>query len=373
MSTRRCLRCCKLVPEVAAFCRRCGLALKPEAAFVSPPAAWVVDAQPDPPARATARGGPAPALTTLVGMLVVAGGLGFLASSNSSTSSRCAIVRTPVAAEHDGPAGRGMYDEAGVAEARERLSAAGRRLEAARQRYEVRMSPPPPAVPAPTYQPPPAAAESRPPAVAPPAPSRGHGPKYGNSEAPRITWVPGVPVRAGQLIGIRGAGMGDVRRVLFVAGPKGRSSAARAEAAFQSGDDASLIARVPDLGADARDATVVVFTPRGAAVAMPDRAERSAPTAGREGGDFLLVRGGTTLEPATGATLFVEPGATVSSPAGSVVLVRAGGGVDRARTDCLVIRETSNPQVRNLSVTPVLEVPALNACFVDKLIQYAGR
>jgi hypothetical protein len=186
-------------------------------------------------------------------------------------------------------------------------------------------------------------------------------------------WIAGWDARAaaaGQTVTIRGNGFSGAQHILFVAGPSARTGAAHADAEFDVLDDFTIEAVVPDLGRGARDVTVAVITPAGAAVTVP--MDESAPPAGLFGG-FVTVPGGQTLMPRRGTTLLVERGGCAASASDSVIFLRAGAGLDRVRNDCLIIRETPNPVAHDLSVTPVIEVPELRTCRVDSLFHYAGR
>ena len=149
-------------------------------------------------------------------------------------------------------------------------------------------------------------------------------------------------------------------------------------AAFRVRDDGHLIVAVPDLGPAARLATILVVTPKGAAVTVPVGAtlvpvDHRTPADLGDSGFFYVPSGATLTPPGRGAVVVVDRGAWVRAAAGSLVVLRSGGGAQQARTDCLIIRETPRPEARDLSIAPVLDVPAVNACFVDSLFQYSGQ
>jgi hypothetical protein len=134
---------------------------------------------------------------------------------------------------------------------------------------------------------------------------------------------------------------------------------------------------VPDLGPGRRPAAVLVVTPRGAAVSVSLRSSLvsavARETAPALDGGLYFVAPGSAFSPARGAVVVVDRGATVRGAGGSLVVVRSGGGVDRARGDCLIVRETPRPEPRDLAAVPVLDVPAVNACFLDTAFQYTGQ
>lgn len=391
MATRACLRCCKLVPESASFCRRCGAALEAAGTprpFSVPPAPSRVDLPP--------RGGwPTLILTTAL-FALAAVALLFMASIPHPGVHRspCWLSsHEPYADTQDAPAED--YEEAlsGVRErlvsakerhgaAAERLEAARQRFEAARQRFERRTVPPrapPPAPAVPDLQ-------DDTPDIGPAGrseftPRSGRGRVGGGRprpDAPQITGLSAPRGPAGKRIGITGRGFTGVTRVLFATGNgTPRSGAARrADAWFRLRDDRHIIVAVPHLGPGACDAVVAIFTPRGAAVTVPAGGERDWPygAAGELSGSrgFAFVARGATLTPPAGLTLFVDSGAAVHSPAGSLVFVRSGGGVYRARTSCFIVRETDAPRPRDQSVTPVLDVPALDASVIHAAFRYTG-
>jgi len=357
MATRRCLRCCKLVPETAAFCRRCGLSLGTTGDACAGRDAAAGGFEP-PPVPQLCRRGRGSGLGVLTSFLAVAAGLALLTASTPSSRQnlvcRDAVGRVdlpahfshpaPPPAWDDRPSAADEYDADALAAARRQIAAATERLAAARQKVDDARR---------RFE----ASRRLPPGPAPGYPSA-------ESQSPWITEIEAGPARAGGKVTIRGRGLTNPRRVVFAAGPQPGAGAVRADARFEVRGDGMLVAQVPDLGRRRREVAIIVLTPGGAAVTAPD--DRGSPS-------FQLVSPGTRLTPETGATLFVDRDATVASAAGSVVLVRAGGTVDRAWADCLVVRETPNPVAWDLKVTPVIDVPALNACAVDSLFQYAGR
>jgi hypothetical protein len=156
----------------------------------------------------------------------------------------------------------------------------------------------------------------------------------------------------------------------------GKAKCVWADAGFRVRDDGRLIVTVPDLGSGEWLASVLVVTPTGAALTLPARAAGNSPDGAPAGpGDagVFFVAPGATLTPPQGATIVVDRGAWARGADGSLVVVRAGGGLERAKANCLVIRETPRPQPRDLVVTPVLDVPAVNASFVDSLFRYSGN
>jgi hypothetical protein len=193
-------------------------------------------------------------------------------------------------------------------------------------------------------------------------------------DAPQITGFSRARAPAGARIVISGRGLGGASRVIFA--PVASGGRTWQKASFRVRDDGHLIVTVPDLGPDEQQATVVVVTPQGAAVTVPTAATLVAGDppgrAPRDRGGFFFVSDSAAFTPPAGATVFVDRGATVRFAAGSLLCIRAGGGADRVRGDCLILRESRNPQPRDLSVLSVLDVSALNACFVDSLFQYAA-
>ena len=358
MATRRCLRCCKLVPETAAFCRRCGVSLGTTGGACTGRAAAATGFEPPPVPQGGRREGRGSGLGVLTSILAVAAGLALLTASTprSRQNLLChdAVERVDLRAyfSHqsvppawdDRPSAAADYDADALVMARRQIAAATERLAAARQKVDEARR---------RFE----ASRRVSTELAPGDPSA-------ESQSPWITEIEGGPARAGGTVIIRGRGFTNTRRVLFAAGPQAGAGAVRADAPFEVRGDGTLVARVPDLGRRRREVAIIVLTPGGAAVTAPD--DRGGPS-------FQLVSPGTRITPEAGATLFVDRDATVASAAGSVVLVRAGGTVDRAWADCLVVRETPNPVAWDLKVTPVIDVPTLNACAVDSLFQYAGR
>ena len=311
MASRPCLRCCKLVPDSAAFCRRCGLALG-----AGPAAATAVAESPAAPAapRRNRRGGPR--FCFFPALMLVAAGLGVF-SASSHRRHACPIQQLM----HDLSDSQDLTDSPTDARSH----------------------------PAETEDGTPAVTRARPPSI--------------NGWDSRS----GLP---GQTVTIHGYGFSDAQRVVFAAGPSARTRAARGDAHFEVIDDSTIEAVVPDLGRGPRDATIAVITPSGAAVTVP---ADDAPSSAGSGGDFVTVWQGETVTPSRGATLLVERGGCAVSASESVIFLRAGGGVERARTDCLIVRETGNPVTHDLALTPVIEVPELRTCRVDSLFRYAGR
>ena len=269
-----------------------------------------------------------------------------------------------------------------LASTRERVNAAREQLAAARRRFEWTARPEFP-------QPDAAAAAGAlddQPAPSPPKQQRDP-PNPGETtrnaairpRAPRVTALSAWRGPAGKRISVDGSGFSGTSRVLFAApvpahaprhSPKGWH-----DAAFRVRDDSRLIVTVPDLGPLEQRPLIVVITPRGAAVALPPETPRvsaAAPARAHHANAFHVPRH-AALSPPRGAPVLVDRGGSVLSPSASLVIVRAGGGVERATTDCLIIRETPRPQPRDLLVTPVLDVPAINPCFLDVPIQYAGH
>jgi hypothetical protein len=192
---------------------------------------------------------------------------------------------------------------------------------------------------------------------------------------PSITGFSEERGAAGERVAVDGRGFAGTSRVVFAA--PATAGRAWSDAAFRVRDDGRLIATVPDLGPSERPATVIVVTPRGAAVTVSQGATLVSvekPRPAPDGGAGLhYLAAGATLSPPRGAVVVVDRGAAVWSAAGSLVVVRAGGGVERARADCLIVRETPRPEARDLAVVPVLDVPLVNTCFVESPFYYAGH
>src|SRR5215213_8598230 len=95
MATRPCLRCCKLVPDSAAFCRRCGLALGPGAIAVPlRPSGMAADFT----HHGRRTGGRGPSFTFLPALLVIGTGLAVLtASSHHPRPCRTSLGRVATA------------------------------------------------------------------------------------------------------------------------------------------------------------------------------------------------------------------------------------------------------------------------------------
>jgi hypothetical protein len=280
-----------------------------------------------------------------------------------------------------------------LAEARERVGAAREGLESARRRFDWRLtrespkllSASPGLVPGPAPAPPrqvvgqdafelPAAPSTRWPGRAQTIEDLARV-NVLRPDAPRITGFSHARAAAGTRVAVDGRGFAGTSRVLFAApAPTGR---AWHDADFRVRDDGRLILTVPDLGPGQRPATVVVLTPRGAAVSVssPSTLVSVHPALKAPAGDsgLYFIAAGATLTPARGAVVVVDRGATVQSAAGSLLVVRAGGAVERARADCLIIHETPRPEARDLAAVPVLDVPALNTCFIESSFQYAGQ
>ena len=409
MATRPCLRCSKLIPETAAFCRRCGHRLiektntapREQARATRAPAttrAAVVEALPLRPPS------PEPCVVGRPGFFVAAMAVaaGVLVQFMASLPPPPAIPSDPgppavVDVDSDAGARQLARMRERVAATRERLGAARERLATARQELdwnlarEARSFSPKHLSAAPRDFPAPAAplwrrAQDGVPA-SPPSMLPGGWPRHPQSiddvardnvlreGAPRITGYSRASGAAGSRIEIDGRGLGQTSRVLFAA-PATRGNAWR-DADFRVRDDGRLIVTVPDLGPSPRPATVLVITPRGAAVTVSHDSTLvsvdpvTSSTAGA--GGLYVVTAGASLTPGRGSVVVVDRGATVRSPAASLLLVRAGGGVERARADCLIVRETPRPEVRDLSAVPVLDVPALNTCFLESAFQYTGR
>ena len=345
MATRPCLRCGKLVPEAAAFCRRCGLSLRERGPAGSPASPTAAASVPTDVARRTRPGlAVAGSMLTVMALLAL-----FTASIPRAASLRPSDPGPPVEVMPGTDAGQQRLARLRerLAPPHERIAWARQRLAAARQRFHSGPASPRPAGP-----------------VAEPSTAFHRGAT--RPDRPRITGLSHGRGRARQWIVVEGAGLAGTSRVLFAA--VGDAAGGWAEAAFRWRDDGRLSVRVPDLGRAPRAASVVVLTPAGAAVLLPDR---DAPEAVPD--RYSFVPPGATLAPPLGAAVLVDNGGWASGPSGSLVVVRAGGGVFKARADCLIVRETLRPQPRDLSATPVLDVPAVVPCFVDSLFQYSGR
>ena len=389
MATRSCLRCCKSVPETASFCRRCGLSLHEHHAVggFGPP----VDLDPLPSLAA-----PAPPRGNWPGVIVVTAVIAvwavlvlFTASIPRVTSNpwKCpASAAREDAADHEARLARVREH---LTSTRERVEAAREQLAAARRRFDWKTLPELPQLAA-------AAAPAAAPTSAPDPPSatppslplpRQVAPTLGGlrlqdlarPDAPRITGFSAWRGPAGKRLAVDGAGFTGTSRVLFASpgianGARGSVKGWR-EAGFRVRDDGRLMVTVPDLGPDEQEPTIVVITPRGAAVTVSPGTTLVSSTdeAPEQDGRAYYVTADAALAPPRGAPVVVDRGGSLHAAAGSLVVVRSGGGVERARTDCLIIRETRRPQPRDLLVTPVLDVPAVNACFLDSPFQYSGR
>src|SRR5215210_863196 len=214
MATVPCLRCCKLVPESAAFCRRCGAALGAGAHH-----AYTVPSTPLPLAAPPA-GSRWPGLVLRSGLFTLVAVVSLFSASSRLGPSRHDLWpdRTHVDAT-DEPATR-SDDDAAFARVRERVAAAQahvaearERLESARRRFDAQASPPalqrnpfehspePAPQPGRTVVPPPAPAP--PPASAPPPT-----PQSLRSEPPQILGLSARYGPAGQRIVIEGHGLG---------------------------------------------------------------------------------------------------------------------------------------------------------------------
>jgi len=267
-----------------------------------------------------------------------------------------------------------------LADARQRVEAARQKLAAPRERVQWRLAAAGPATSAASHarasapEPAPAHAVFRWPAkprtIADVARATVLSP-----DAPLITGISQGRGRAGKRIVIDGRGFGGASHVVFAAA--GGSGPGWVEAPFRVRDDARLTVTVPDMGALERLVAVAVVTPKGAAVTLPDEAvlvSAAAPAPwDSRGGKFYFVAAAGSLEPPRGAPVVVDRGAWARTPAASLVVIRAGGGVEKATMDCLIIRETDRPEPRDLRVTPVLDVRAVNVCFVDAPFEYSGR
>ena len=236
MATRPCLRCSKLVPETAAFCRRCGYSVleRPAPARVAAPAG------PEAPPEAAPARGRWPGVIVTTALTALTAVLGLFTASLPPAARVPSDPGPPREAEFDTDAGaeRLARMTEHLAEARQRIHAAGERLASARQRFDWRLTgeaprllPTTPLVrPAPTPrrqgEPPAARIEALASAALKPIPGRPGGPQtvqdvaranVPGADAPRITgfsqgWGP-----AGKRVAIDGRGFVGTSRVVFAA------------------------------------------------------------------------------------------------------------------------------------------------------------
>ena len=403
MATRSCLRCCKLVPETASFCRRCGLSMWDHGvARGFSPHVSSVEMSPELPSTELPSAGRGPRFIVVAVLAMWAAVKLFTASIPPATSCYDWGGKPPAELSDD-PA----VDDARLARVREqlasateRIAAARQRLSAARQRFEGRhelgpgwsSSEEPETAPwlfnktRRTRERNPENERNGPPALTPAwsAPEPSVGPTTIDAlaranvlrpDAPRIDGFSRVRAPAGVRIAIDGRGFRGASHVLFAAA--GATGKGWRDADFRVRDDGRLLVTVPDLGPGELRPTIVVVTPAGAAITTSSNTSLVSPDAADRAPDsdagLFFVTAGATLSPRYGAAVIVERGASVHAASGSLVVVRSGGGVERARTDCLIIRETPRPEARDLAVTPVLDVPAVNTCFLDSPFQYSGR
>jgi len=327
MDFRPCPRCCKLLPSEAAFCRRCGVAVQARAARA---ASLATPLEPRLGSRWASTLGTA--ATAALGVV-----LALFAVSGPRTAVRDGEALLPPPT----PEPRVSIEPS-------------RRARPARLMIPADAPPPPPARRLPRdIGLPPFAARN---------PVRPSG--------PQIRSVAAAAGRAGDRVTIRGSRLGECRQVLFIGTDRGRT-----RAKFVVWDDDQLIASVPDLGAWAQEAAVVVLGADGVAVTVPASAPAVDSTVAlTPRGTVCVVPPGAVFAGQDASLLVVECGGAARAAHGATLFARRGGCFwGHGGGDCLLYCERGVLQRSDVSACDVVEVDAVNPCVVPSLFHYAGR
>lgn len=358
MDIRPCPRCCKLVPVEAAFCRRCGVAIRPQTVRGDGRVAGGSAGRN--PYRSTntcspdrSCGGGRWASAALAATATAA--LGAVLALFAVSGPRVAVHDASATSEpeHEAadlgwadPAGDGPSLAAGRGDRDRRYApsfAAARKQSTPTRRHGLASNPPLDAF------------ASRNP------------PRYGG---PQITAVAAAASGRGRKVTIRGSRLGGARRVLFIGTQRGR-----AEARFVVWDDNHLIASVPDLGPWRQDVAVAVETGEGVAVSVPADARAADGTTGvTPPGTVSVVSAGDVFAGADGSVVFVEGGAAARAAGGGTLFIRRGGSAwGHGGGDCLMYCERGVVRKSDVTACDIVEVEAVNVCVVTSLFHYTGR